>query len=70
MTPLPALKAADVIRALKKAGFDVTRIKGSHYVLRHRIDPRRGTVVPVHAGERHQAGPAAEDHQRCRANAR
>ena len=50
MTALPSLKATDVIRALKKAGFEVVRIKGSHHVLRHRNDPTRGTVVPVHAG--------------------
>ncbi len=47
---LPALTAAEVIRALKKAGFEVTRIKGSHHIIRHRDDPNLGTVVPVHAG--------------------
>jgi predicted RNA binding protein YcfA (HicA-like mRNA interferase family) len=46
---LPSLKGDDVIRALRKAGFDVTRIKGSHHVMRHRDDPGRATVVPVHA---------------------
>ena len=35
--------------ALRKAGFEVARIKGSHHFLRH-VDGR-GTVVPVHAGE-------------------
>ena len=39
-----------MIRALKKAGFDVVRVKGSHHILRHRTDPSRSTVVPVHAG--------------------
>jgi predicted RNA binding protein YcfA (HicA-like mRNA interferase family) len=48
---LPSLKAEEVIRALRKAGFEVTRIKGSHHVLRHRDDARRGTVVPAHAGK-------------------
>ncbi len=47
---LPALKAGEVIRALRKAGFDVTRINGSHHILRHRNDASPGTVVPVHAG--------------------
>jgi predicted RNA binding protein YcfA (HicA-like mRNA interferase family) len=28
---LPSLKADEVIRTLKKAGFEVTRIKGSHH---------------------------------------
>jgi len=50
MTALPSLKADQVIRALRKAGFEIARIRGSHYVLRHRSDPSRGTVVPVHAG--------------------
>ena len=36
---------------LRKAGFVVARIKGSHHVMRHRDDPGRGTVVPVHAGK-------------------
>ena len=34
---------------LRKAGFEVIRIKGSHHFLRHADG--RGTVVPVHAGE-------------------
>jgi predicted RNA binding protein YcfA (HicA-like mRNA interferase family) len=48
---LPSLSPDEVIRALKKAGFEVTRIRGSHHILRHRDDPARGTVVPVHAGK-------------------
>jgi predicted RNA binding protein YcfA (HicA-like mRNA interferase family) len=48
---LPSLGAEKVIRALKKAGFEVTRIKGSHHIFRHRDDPSRGTVVPVHPGK-------------------
>ena len=47
---LPALKADEVIRALRKAGFDVVRVKGSHHILRHRNDASRTTVVPSHAG--------------------
>jgi HicA-like toxin of HicAB toxin-antitoxin system len=38
-----------VIRVLKKVGFEVTRVKGSHRVMRHRDDPSRSTAVPVHA---------------------
>jgi predicted RNA binding protein YcfA (HicA-like mRNA interferase family) len=48
---LPSLKADEVIRALRKAGFEVTRIKGSHHIMRHRVDPTCGTVVPFHAGK-------------------
>ena len=38
-----------MIAALRRAGFTVLRIKGSHHFLQH-PDGRR-TVVPVHAGE-------------------
>ncbi|MDX2156349.1 MAG: type II toxin-antitoxin system HicA family toxin [Hyphomicrobiaceae bacterium] len=48
MTRLPAVSGAEVVAALKRAGFEVLRIKGSHHVMAHR-DGRR-TVVPVHGG--------------------
>lgn len=38
-----------LITAVRKDGFIVQRVKGSHHFLRH-PDGRR-TVVPVHAGE-------------------
>jgi len=38
-----------VIATLKRAGFEVVRIKGSHHFLKH--PDGRCTVVPVHAGE-------------------
>ena len=37
------------IKALRHAGFEVLRVKGSHHLLRH--PDGRTTVVPVHAGE-------------------
>ena len=43
------LTGQEVIAALKKAGFNVLRIKGSLHFLVH-PDGRR-TVVPVHRGE-------------------
>jgi len=49
MSRSPRLSGADLIAALKSAGFEVIRIKGSHHILRHRDG--RTTVVPVHAGE-------------------
>ena len=49
MSRLPRLRGREVIAALRRAGFGVLRIKGSHHFLQHR-DGRR-TVVPVHAGE-------------------
>jgi len=49
MPRLPRLRGREVIAALQRAGFAVTRIRGSHHFLAH-PDGRR-TVVPVHAGE-------------------
>lgn len=48
MRGLPAVSGRDVVRALEPAGFEVIRTKGSHQFLRHRGDPNRQTVVPVH----------------------
>lgn len=48
---VPLLKGHEVVRALTRAGFEVTRIKGSHHILRHRQESGRGTVVPVHSGK-------------------
>ena len=45
----PRLTGRELIAALRKAGFLVIRIKGSHHFLRHADG--RVTVVPVHAGE-------------------
>lgn len=49
MPRLPRLRGREVIAALRRAGFTVLRIKGSHHFLRH--SDGRSTVVPVHAGE-------------------
>lgn len=49
MTRLPRVTGRETITALRKAGFEVARINGSHHFLRH--PDGRGTVVPVHAGE-------------------
>ena len=49
MTRLPALTGKKLIKALRKAGFEMIRIRGSHHFLRH--EDGRSTVVPVHAGE-------------------
>ena len=51
MRALPALSGRAVIAALERAGFDVIRTKGSHHFLRHRNDPSRQTVVPVHRND-------------------
>ncbi len=46
MRPLPA---RDVIKALRKLGFEPVRVKGSHVILKH--PDGRLVVVPVHPGE-------------------
>ena len=49
MPRIPRLKGKEVVSVLKKFGFEVTRIKGSHHILKH--PDGRSTVVPVHSGE-------------------
>ena len=49
MTPIPSLTGKKLMSVLKKAGFELLRVKGSHHFLRHHDG--RSTVVPVHSGE-------------------
>ena len=49
MPKLPALTAKELVRVLKRAGFQEDRQKGSHLILIHPTTKRRA-VVPVHAG--------------------
>ncbi|RAY13728.1 hypothetical protein DPM19_18895 [Actinomadura craniellae] len=49
MPPLPVVSGAEVIKALEKAGFALTRVKGSHHMMRS--PEGRFTVVPVHQGK-------------------
>ena len=49
MPKLPRRTGDDLIRALRRAGFEAVRVRGSHHFLRH-VDGR-ATVVPVHSGE-------------------
>lgn len=37
----------EVVKALRKAGFEIDRIKGSHHFMRH--EDGRVSPVPVHA---------------------
>jgi predicted RNA binding protein YcfA (HicA-like mRNA interferase family) len=50
VTKLPRIGGRQLIAALKKAGFEVLRVRGSHHFLQH--SDGRATVVPVHTGER------------------
>lgn len=49
MTSFPSVTGKDLLLALKKAGFSLVRVKGSHHFVQH--TDGRATVVPVHAGE-------------------
>ncbi len=49
MSKLPSLTGKEVVSSLKKVGFIVERLRGSHVFLKH--DDGRATVVPIHSGE-------------------
>ena len=49
MSDFPSLSGERLIKTLKKQGFVVIRIRGSHHFLRN--PDGRCTVVPVHRGE-------------------
>jgi predicted RNA binding protein YcfA (HicA-like mRNA interferase family) len=49
MTRLPRLQGKEIIVALRGAGFEAVRIKGSHHFLQH--PDGLVTVIPVHSGE-------------------
>ncbi|MGA2296941.1 MAG: type II toxin-antitoxin system HicA family toxin [FCB group bacterium] len=49
MSNIKTYKGKELISILKKIGFDVIRIKGSHHYLKH--EDGRGTVIPVHSNE-------------------
>lgn len=46
MPKLPRVSGADVIRALKRLGFEHVRQSGSHVIMRRES---KGCVVPMHA---------------------
>ncbi len=47
---LPVASARQVLAALRRAGFVLDRVSGSHHLLVHPDDPTRCVTVPVHAG--------------------
>jgi predicted RNA binding protein YcfA (HicA-like mRNA interferase family) len=49
MSTFPSVSGAQLIKALRKFGFEEIRVKGSHHFLRH--PDGRCTVVPAHRGE-------------------
>jgi len=48
MVKMPVLNAREVIAVLRRLGFEVDHVTGSHYIMRH-SDGRRA-VVPYHGG--------------------
>lgn len=63
MTTWPAITGKALVAALKKSGFVVARIKGSHHILKH--PDGRMTIVAVHAGETIGTGLLAKVLQDC-----
>jgi predicted RNA binding protein YcfA (HicA-like mRNA interferase family) len=49
MSTFPALNGGQIAKALRRLGFELIRVKGSHHFLRH--PDGRCTVVPIHRGE-------------------
>jgi predicted RNA binding protein YcfA (HicA-like mRNA interferase family) len=49
MPRLRRITGKQLLNALKKHRFEVIRIKGSHYFLKH--EDGRCTVVPIHSGD-------------------
>ena len=45
---LPALKPAQVLRALQRAGFFIHHTKGSHHILKHPDRPQLRVTLPFH----------------------
>ena len=58
MAKLPRITGRELVRALEKAGFQVSRQRGSHLQLR-RVEPDNSVTtfpVPVHAGKTLKVG--------------
>jgi predicted RNA binding protein YcfA (HicA-like mRNA interferase family) len=47
---LPVTTGKNIVSALRRAGFIVDRIAGSHHVMSYPGDPTRTVTVPVKAG--------------------
>lgn len=48
MGVLPRISGREVVKALRKLGYEYDRQKGSHIVLRQTAAPHRRVVVPDH----------------------
>lgn len=57
---LPVVSGRELLRALKKAGFQLRHVRGSHHILTHE-DPRKRMVsVPVHGNRAVPVGTLSE----------
>ena len=45
---LPVVSGRDVVRALRKVGYDLDHQRGSHMILRQEKEPHRRVTVPDH----------------------
>jgi len=66
MTSIHSLTGKKLLSILKKAGFDILRVNGSHHFLHH--SDGRSTVVPVHSGETIGPGLFAKILRDCELN--
>ena len=48
MPKLPAISGKDLVKALKKIGYDVDHQTGSHIILRSKEPPHRRLTIPNH----------------------
>ncbi|RMF12743.1 MAG: type II toxin-antitoxin system HicA family toxin [Candidatus Dadabacteria bacterium] len=48
MTKLPVLSSKEVLRALRKIGYQIDHQTGSHIILRNENPPHRRLTVPAH----------------------
>jgi len=51
MTRLPSVTGKELIAVLRRLGFVVTRVKGSHHLLKHPDNARLRVTVPFHRGD-------------------
>ena len=48
MSELPRISGREVVKALRKIGYEQDRQRGSHIVLRQTVHPHRRITVPDH----------------------
>jgi len=48
VSELPRVSGREVVKALRKVGYEQDRQRGSHVVLRQAAEPHRRVVVPDH----------------------